>query len=140
MNTVMSQCSEWLTMPDSIPVLLEDLKKVDYRLFYISNTNPQDYHTMIGKYPILCTIPGIASFKEGLLKPDPAIFRLFLDRFSLRAEECLFIDDMSENVKAAESLKFQTITLTTGAETLTHVLRHYGEVSKRLAEAGLIGL
>jgi 2-haloacid dehalogenase len=39
-----------------------------------------------------------------LMKPDPAIFRLALDRFGLRAAAAVFIDDNPPNVEAARAL------------------------------------
>jgi HAD superfamily hydrolase (TIGR01509 family) len=44
-----------------------------------------------------------------LRKPDPAIFRLFLDQTGAAAESCILIDDRPENLKAAASLGFRTI-------------------------------
>ena len=44
------------------------------------------------------------SADEGLVKPDPAIYRLLTARYGLRPEECLFVDDKEENVQAAKAL------------------------------------
>src|SRR3546814_15958628 len=45
----------------------------------------------------------LVSGAEKLVKPDPAIYRLALDRFGLRAEEALFVDDREDNILAAEA-------------------------------------
>ena len=47
---------------------------------------------------------GIFSCKVKLTKPDPAIYKLLLERYGLRAEECVFLDDTLRNVNAAEAL------------------------------------
>ena len=47
---------------------------------------------------------GIISYKEHFIKPDPSIYKLLLQRYGLNANECVFIDDLEENVKAAEKL------------------------------------
>ena len=39
-----------------------------------------------------------------LLKPDPAIYYLALDRFGLRPGEALFVDDRQINVDGAEAI------------------------------------
>ena len=44
---------------------------------------------------------GIISYKEHLIKPDPAVYRLLLERYGFKPEECIFIDDLKENVEAA---------------------------------------
>jgi epoxide hydrolase-like predicted phosphatase len=48
--------------------------------------------------------PAIFSHEVGLAKPDKAIYQLMLDRINLRAEECVFIDDLPHNVAAAREL------------------------------------
>lgn len=46
----------------------------------------------------------VVSGDERLVKPDPAIYHLALDRFGLAAENALFIDDRPENVEGARSV------------------------------------
>ena len=51
----------------------------------------------------------VVSGKEQLVKPGKDIFELFLDRNSLQAESCIFIDDSIANVSTASSMNFDTI-------------------------------
>ncbi|GAA2243957.1 hypothetical protein GCM10010430_27110 [Kitasatospora cystarginea] len=46
----------------------------------------------------------VLSGEHGVRKPDPAIFRLTLDKLGVPAEECLFVDDSQENLAAAYKL------------------------------------
>lgn len=46
----------------------------------------------------------VVSGREKLVKPDPAIYRLALDRFGLDPEDAIFIDDRDDNIRAAEAL------------------------------------
>jgi len=46
----------------------------------------------------------VVSGEVKLLKPDPAIYYLALDRFGLRPAEALFVDDRLVNIEAAESI------------------------------------
>ena len=46
----------------------------------------------------------VVSGEERLVKPDPAIFTLALDRFGLSASQALFVDDSAKNVAAAEAV------------------------------------
>ncbi len=46
----------------------------------------------------------VVSGREKLLKPDPAIYYLALDRFGLRPDEALFIDDREINVDGARAV------------------------------------
>ncbi|GHF20008.1 haloacid dehalogenase [Kordiimonas sediminis] len=49
----------------------------------------------------------LVSGAEKLVKPDPAIFALTVERFGLTPEKTLFIDDRDENVVAAKALGMQ---------------------------------
>ncbi|MYW06547.1 HAD-IA family hydrolase [Streptomyces sp. SID3343] len=46
----------------------------------------------------------VFSAEHGVRKPDPAIFRLVLDKLGVSAERCLFVDDSEENLAAAYRL------------------------------------
>jgi len=46
----------------------------------------------------------ISSHQVGLCKPDPAIYRLALDRLRVPPEAVLFFDDLKPNVTAASAL------------------------------------
>jgi putative hydrolase of the HAD superfamily len=46
----------------------------------------------------------VVSHEVGLRKPDPAIYRLALDRLGVEAEATVLIDDMKDNIEAAETL------------------------------------
>ena len=56
---------------------------------------------------------GILSYKVKLTKPDPEIYKLLLSMYSLKAEECVFIDDTPKNVDAAMKLGIKGIVYKT---------------------------
>lgn len=60
-----------------------------------------------------------------LVKPDPAIYRLAIERFGVRAETALFIDDRQENVAGAEAVGMQG-HLFRDAAGLRAVLKEFG--------------
>jgi 2-haloacid dehalogenase len=67
----------------------------------------------------------VVSGEVKLLKPDPAIYYLALDRFCLRPQEALFVDDRLINVKAAEAVGMRA-HLFTAAEDLRERLNAEG--------------
>lgn len=67
----------------------------------------------------------IVSGEEGIAKPDPAIFRLALERFGLGAGEALFIDDLAANVAVAEEQGFVGHHFA-DAESVRAAMRDYG--------------
>ena len=68
-------------------------------------------------HPFLDSFDGIiVSGREGLAKPDPHIFDLFLTRFGFSADEVLFIDDSERNVTAARATGMQAIHFAGGVD------------------------
>lgn len=51
----------------------------------------------------------IASCDVKLIKPDPAIYQLTLDRIGYQAQECIFIDDREINIQPAVDLDIHGI-------------------------------
>jgi 2-haloacid dehalogenase len=70
----------------------------------------------------------VVSGEVKLLKPDPAIYWLALDRFRVRPADALFIDDRAINVAAAEAIGMKTHLFTT-AEDLRARLQAEGLLS-----------
>ena len=65
---------------------------------------------------------GVASCEVHVNKPDPKIYKALLDKYSLKAEECVFIDDRLENVQAAFALGFAGIQMKDSVGTLVRSL------------------
>ena len=60
-----------------------------------------------------------------MAKPDPAIFRLLLEKVGRAANECLLVDDAPQNIEAAKQLGLETI-LFRSPEQLRTELRKLG--------------
>jgi putative hydrolase of the HAD superfamily len=70
----------------------------------LSNTNAIHMDYVFGKFPIVREVEGLVlSHEVGLLKPDPRIYELALQRFGLRAGRTAFIDDIATNVEGARA-------------------------------------
>lgn len=54
----------------------------------------------------------IVSAEVGLMKPDPAVFHLTLERTNSQPGEAVFIDDSPENVAAAQALGIHALRFT----------------------------
>ncbi|WP_104493209.1 HAD family hydrolase [Paracoccus denitrificans] len=67
----------------------------------------------------------LVSGQVGVLKPEPAIYRLLMDRNGLVAEDCIFIDDSAANAEGARALGIDAIHFT-GAEALGEELARRG--------------
>lgn len=81
--------------------LLRELKANGYGIYLLSNAGTA-LRTYFPRIPGSECFDGLmVSAEEKLIKPDPAIFRTLLARFSLTAENCFFVDDSPANVESA---------------------------------------
>ncbi len=60
----------------------------------------------------------IISCEVGMVKPDPAIFNLMLDRLGVKADESVFIDDRIKNIEGAKKIGLHTIFFTSREQAL----------------------
>ena len=90
--------------------LLPELKKRGFRLYFLSNF-PGDIFEEIrsGYYFFKYFDGGLISAEVKSSKPDVGIYKIIMEKYSLVANECLFIDDIEKNVRTAESLGMKGI-------------------------------
>lgn len=72
----------------------------------------------------------VVSASVKLTKPDMRIYRMLLDKYGLKAEECVFLDDREENTLAARETGFLTVTVSDrkkAKEELESILKERGE-------------
>lgn len=83
--------------------VIDLLRRVgDWKMYLLSNFHGDFYRKTKERYPIFQTFDGeIISGDEHLVKPDPAIYQRLMDKYDLKPEECVFIDDRDVNVQAA---------------------------------------
>jgi putative hydrolase of the HAD superfamily len=84
--------------------LLPELQKQGYRLYFLSNF-PMDVFEEVrtGYYFFKYFNGGIISAEAKFSKPDSRIYEMILEKYSLIPGECLFVDDIEINVRAAEA-------------------------------------
>jgi putative hydrolase of the HAD superfamily len=107
--------------------LLPELNKEGFKLYYLSNF-PLDFFEEVKKqYDFFKYFNGgIISAEVGCSKPDTGIFEIFLEKYNLAPEDCLYIDDIEINVRVAESFGMKGI----------HLART-DSLEKKLMESGL---
>ncbi len=81
--------------------LVRELKEKGYGIYLLSNAASRQ-HVYWPQIPgSECFDGTLISADEQLTKPEREIFELFLERFSLKADECVFIDDSTTNAEGA---------------------------------------
>jgi 2-haloacid dehalogenase len=90
--------------------LVYKLKQARYPLYLLSNFSSEKFELMRKRHDYLKLFNDIiVSGEHKLVKPDPAIYHLTLERINRAAHECIFIDDSIPNIETARSLGFETI-------------------------------
>jgi 2-haloacid dehalogenase/putative hydrolase of the HAD superfamily len=75
----------------------------------LSNISHETLHSTLAMSPAFGRLHGyVASGFEGVMKPDPAIYRLCCERFGLEPADFLFVDDSARNIDAAAAQGFDT--------------------------------
>ena len=106
--------TEWMkTMGEEIPGMYDFIKslKEKYPVIYgLTNWSNETFPMVQKEYRIFSLIDNIVcSGDEKLLKPDPKIYQTLLERYNLKAEESVFIDDNINNVKGAIAVGMKSI-------------------------------
>lgn len=97
---------------DSVKIL-NDLQSRNYPVYGLTNWSSETYPIAYKNYDFLKSLDGIVvSGEEKMVKPDPKLFRVLIERYHIKPEESLFIDDKKENVEGARQLGFLGIPFT----------------------------
>ncbi len=85
--------------------ILADLKRAGVPRYALSNWSAETFPPQRQRFAFLSWFDGIVvSGEEGVIKPDPRIFRILLERYRIAPEQAVFIDDNPRNAEAAEAL------------------------------------
>ena len=118
-------------LKDEIPEnskLLSQFDRQKFRLFGLTNWSGETFPIALERFEFFKEFEGIVvSGDEKMIKPNKEIYLLLLERYNLKAEESIFIDDNFNNIVAANKLGFHTIHL---AEDVN--------LENRLQELGLL--
>ncbi len=101
----------WLeTIGAPVPGMIElatDLADRDVPIYGITNFSDEFWRMFRPTAPVFDRFRDIiVSGEVGLVKPDPDIYRLAIERFAVDPARTLFIDDRAENVEAARAEGF----------------------------------
>ena len=97
--------------------LLGELVEKNYEIYGLTNWSMETFPEARRRFSILQMIDRyVVSAQERLVKPDPRLFQVLLDRFCLRAADCIFVDDNPDNVAAACRLGIEGIVFSGAAD------------------------
>jgi 2-haloacid dehalogenase len=99
-------------LPGTVEVLAE-LRAAGVPLYALTNWSAETFAITRGRFEWLDWFDGLlVSGEERMTKPDPAFFRLLLDRVGLDPGATVFVDDSEANVAAARELGIDAVRFT----------------------------
>jgi putative hydrolase of the HAD superfamily len=115
-NQTMEHINDLFTPINETVDLLPEIKKAGHSLYYLSNIHEETRDYLLDEYQFFNLFDGgVFSCDVKVIKPSAQIYRHLLDKLRLKPEDCLFFDDVAENVAAAEKEGIKGV-LFTGAE------------------------
>ena len=97
-------------IPETVELFRELKKSKRYKIYALTNWQTGLFDIALVRYNFLHWFDGrVVSGEEKTRKPFPEFYQRLLDRYSVKPEEALFIDDNLRNVKAAEELGIKSI-------------------------------
>ncbi len=120
--------SRWIEMlGDQIQGTVDIFKKLkennELKFYALTNWSAETFPIALERFELLQWFDGrVVSGEEKMRKPFPEFYQLLLNRYAVKPEEALFIDDNLRNIKAAEELGIKSIHFKS-PEELESVLR-----------------
>lgn len=109
----MERLPEMLTAIPETTELLPKIKVSGHRLYFLSNYHKELSRYIQEQYSFFDLFDGgVFSCDIHLLKPSSEIYQYFLGKYGLNPHDCVFFDDVEENIRAAESAEIKGVLFT----------------------------
>ncbi len=113
------------SIKDTVTILEKLVKSPDYKVVALTNWSHETFPKALKKFAFLQWFEGIVvSGEEKTRKPFVEIYHLTLERFNIKAEQSIFIDDNLKNIEAANSVGINGIQFKS-PEHLVRQLKQY---------------
>lgn len=107
----------FLSHPEKMPIerpeiweYLPKLKEKGYMIYVLSNYSKELFELHAGGAGFWPIVDGaVISYQVHVCKPDEAIYRALLDKYSLNPTESIFFDDRAENVEGAKRCQIEGV-------------------------------
>ncbi len=111
-----------VTKRDTTLPWIRSLKASGYKVLVLSNFSKVAIDGCPDAMAFLNEVDGgILSYRDHVVKPDPAIYNLLMERYDLVPEKTVFIDDTAVNIEAARNLGWHGIVFTSREQVLSEL-------------------
>ena len=114
-------CEEWdvcMTPLDGAKEFCDLLKEKGYGVYVLSNAAESFYEYFARQFDLEFFDGIVISADVHVTKPDIRIYEHLLEKYNLKAEECLFIDDRADNVEGAIKAGMNAVQFNGNFETI----------------------
>lgn len=95
---------------ETVEILEELHQREEHQLLALTNWSHETFPTALELYPFLQLFEGIVvSGVEKCIKPDPQIYNILINRYTVTPQRSLFIDDNAKNVEGAKNMGIEAI-------------------------------
>ena len=110
---------------------IKELKEKGYKVLYLSNFSRKAEVECAHTLDFLPYMDGgILSYQEKVIKPEPEIYQILIDRYNLVPDECVFMDDKEINCEGARKAGIHAIVFTTKEEAEKELLKLLVKIKK----------
>lgn len=104
--------------------ILAELRDRSTPLYALTNFSAETYAPARERFEFLSWFRGIlVSGEVKMIKPDPGIFQLLIERFAIDPEGAVYIDDVEANGTAAQAFGIHAIQFTTPTALRTELVQ-----------------
>jgi len=113
------------SIPETVELFRELKKSERYKIYALTNWQAGLFDIALVRYNFLHWFDGrVVSGEEKTRKPFPEFYQRLLNRYNVKPEEAIFIDDNLRNVKAAETLGITSIHFQSPSQLKEEIKRH----------------
>lgn len=110
---VMQHCLETCVEQPFAKDWVKSIKAQGYRVYLLSNYSEYMFEAGAKKFSFYPEVDGgVISYEVLERKPHRAIYEALLKKYNLDPAECVFLDDLADNIQTAKELGFHTIQVT----------------------------
>lgn len=117
---------------DYVRPWIRSMKECGYHVYILSNYGHWTYEKTQEALSFLEDVDGaVFSYQVKQIKPNPDIYQTLLEKYQLKAEECVFLDDRQDNIEAACEQGINGIQFTGYEDALVELKKHGVELKMK---------
>ncbi|HWD88700.1 MAG TPA: HAD family phosphatase [Mucilaginibacter sp.] len=109
---------------DTVEIFKQLKESGKYKIYALTNWSAETFPVALARFDFLNWFDGIVvSGAEKMRKPAPEFYHLLLDRYNVKVEETLFVDDNHRNILAAEKIGIDCIQFTSAGQLREELIK-----------------